>query len=244
MEEKTKEMLDDKTKDILLKEYELCQASANRLEDTIWKTFSAIGIIAIAPLTFLVSKNLNEINLFIVAIISGAIVIPATWVWWNMALRWWDVQHTAFDRMVDIESELKYINQIHYVYSKDGRLDAKDKNLTPEQKQKLQFDPEFKKKGVKKSLNCFPYLVTFIWTLFILFVLFNKVMEGVRIMNDPDLLQKIYIFLGGIITGIIITLLILIIVSVIHYFCCKKYHSEYTNLLTEIKVLLSQKEQK
>jgi len=102
--------------DMLLKEYELCQASAQRLESTIWQTFAAIGVVSIATLVA-VTKAPPDI---VVALGVGVFVIVTTFVWWFMARRWWSIQHAAFLRMQHIEECIGSLYQQRYVKYLDG----------------------------------------------------------------------------------------------------------------------------
>ena len=101
---------------LLLKEYELCQASAQRLESTIWQTFAVIGVVSIATLVA-VAKAPPDI---VVAVIVGVFVIGTTFVWWFMARRWWSIQHAAFLRMQHIEECIGSLYQQRYVKYLDG----------------------------------------------------------------------------------------------------------------------------
>ena len=101
---------------LLLKEYELCQASAQRLESTIWQTFAVIGVVSIATLVA-VAKAPPDI---VVAVIVGVFVIGTTFVWWFMARRWWSIQHATILRMRHIEECIGSLYQMRYVHYLDG----------------------------------------------------------------------------------------------------------------------------
>ena len=101
------------TKEILLKEYELCQNTTQRLESTIWQSGAAMAFGLIGTLV-LVGKEGEEMPWF-PALMIGILVCSAILIWFFMARRWWSVQHMYFLRMRHIEQELG-IHAARYVW--------------------------------------------------------------------------------------------------------------------------------
>ena len=139
----------------LLKEYELCQDSVQYLESTIWKTSAAIGIGAIGPLLIFIGQNKNPD--YSNASIVGLLIFIAVLIWWKMALRWWDIQHTTFLRMRHIEEDLDLF-QKRYTDFRDGKFNVADSNLSRERKKELKYDIKFRRRGTQKYMKLFPGL--------------------------------------------------------------------------------------
>jgi hypothetical protein len=104
----------------LLEEYKLCQDRAEKIESRIWKTSGVIGIGSLGGLLALAGKGPD-----LVAGISGAVLIFATWIWWGMANRWWDLQQIIFSRMRCIELDLN-IYPTRYIRFLDLISEAKE----------------------------------------------------------------------------------------------------------------------
>lgn len=153
----------EKQIDLLLKEYELCQHFIQHKESSIWQTFAVLGVASFAALVLVAKAD------FFVIFVVGLSAISSIWIWWRMANRWWDIQHTNLLRMFHIEQDLDCIYQIRYVKYRDGQLKVSDSKLSAERWNDLKQDPKFKKKGVKKALICFPITVTVIWCLYLLY---------------------------------------------------------------------------
>ena len=161
----------DKDK-LLLEEYKLCQESTQKLESTIWQTSGVIGIGSIGSFIYLAVRQTEKINTLLV-FAAGCVIVLTVWIWWNISLRWWDIQHAIFLRMGDIEENLKYLFQKRYVNFRDGTrnvfwIDPKylgygdpargNANLTK--------NPKFARRGVQGSLKWFPLLITGAWLLY------------------------------------------------------------------------------
>ena len=102
----------------ILKEYELCQNTATRLEDTIWKTSAAIGLGSLGSFVLVISQK--EAPDWQSILIVGLLVFVTSLIWLFMAKRWWNIQHATFLRMKHLEEELHYY-QTSYIYHKDGK---------------------------------------------------------------------------------------------------------------------------
>ncbi len=112
---------------ILLEEYKLCQNKTEKLEDTIWKTSGAIGFGSLGAFV-LVNVQTHKPQ-WQTILILGFLVSATSLIWWLMARRWWDIQHTTFLRMRQLEEKLHFY-QVHYIYHKDGKLDLQPNHFT------------------------------------------------------------------------------------------------------------------
>ena len=161
--------------ELRLEEYKLCQATTEKIESTIWKTSTIMGIGSIGPLIFFMTKNNNPDWQSV--IIMGLLIFFSCIIWWFMASRWWDIQHTTFLRMRHLEEKLKFY-QTRYIYYKDGKIKDIDLDDLPEEQlvqlkggykdkedsnYKYKIDKRFCLRGVKKWLRLFPWFVLISW---------------------------------------------------------------------------------
>jgi len=167
---------------ILLKEYEVCQSSAQALEATIWQSAGLIGLASIGTLALLATSSPSFIPALVVGILSSA----ASFMWWLMARRWWSIQHAKFRRMRHIETALQQPGQMHYIsFLDDLHLDF---NPSPVKAgdprysrvpaladqyslQGTQADSvaqlEYHRRGPVEILNYFPLLTTVAWAVYL-----------------------------------------------------------------------------
>jgi len=95
----------------LMKEYELCQQAAQALEATIWQTASLLGIGSVAGIAVVAGAARPELAV----IPAGIVVVSAGFLWWELAQRWYSVEHVRFTRMILIERALRRRGQASYV---------------------------------------------------------------------------------------------------------------------------------
>ena len=170
-----------RNKNLLLKEYELCQSSAQRLELTIWQTFAAIGVVSIATLVAVAKAPPDTV----VAVVIGFLVIATTWIWWCMARRWWSIQHATFLRMRHIEECIGSLYQMRYVKYLDelrklrqesdceGQRELEDRyfprNLRIKQhllhKDMEEVCGDYQRAGIQKVFRWFPWLNPLMWVV-------------------------------------------------------------------------------
>jgi hypothetical protein len=175
-------------KEMLLKEYELCQVSAQGLESAIWQTSAAIGIGSIGTLALVAGQPLLGWLGLGIPITIGLLAILASWIWWRMARRWWSIQHVKFCRMRHIEERLQFFYQTRYLTYLDDLGDLKIRRSDTEKRQKevdrlrgrflptdLTSDQQgdldklsrtHQSKGVQKFLCWLPILNTVAWGLY------------------------------------------------------------------------------
>ncbi len=150
-----------------IKEYELCQDTTQKIESTIWKTSTAMGIGSIGPLILFMTRSIKPDWQSVT--IVGLLIFFSSIIWWFMARRWWDIQHVTFLRMKHLEEKLGFY-QTRYIYYKDGKLeDIKPNDLTTDQLEQLKGDfkskgnIQFPLRGVQKWLKLFPWFILISW---------------------------------------------------------------------------------
>ncbi len=153
-------------RDELLKEYELCQASARALETQIWQTGGAVGFGSIGSLILVAEHELPWL-----AVLSiGFVVVSATFIWMKMAMRWWSVQHAFFLRMRHLESQLGLF-QTRYLDFLDNPDHLDNALLDPVWAEDIRARSRkrdgntkaHERTGVRQALSCFPWVVMLGW---------------------------------------------------------------------------------
>jgi hypothetical protein len=155
--------MDDRDK--LLEEYKLCQDTVTRLEETVWKTSTAMGLGSFGSLVALISLNQRPKQSSI--LILGLLVFFTSLIWWFMAKRWWNIQHATFLRMKHIEESLHFF-QVSYIYHKDRKLNLCDKSkgfdIPDSHIEELnKLDRKFHRWGVQSWLRLLPFLILYSW---------------------------------------------------------------------------------
>ncbi len=161
-------------KEMITKEYLSCQETTQKIETTIWSTSTAIGIGSLAPL---IALMLTEKIESIPALIIGLLVTFISSIWYSMATRWWDIQHTTFLRMKHLE-EILGLYQVRYIYYRDGKIDL-EPNETTLKKQfiyelKGHQTTKFHLRGVKKWLRLLPWFISISWGEFCFYLFIIK----------------------------------------------------------------------
>ena len=95
----------------LMKEYELCQQSAQAIGSRIWQVSSLPGLGSVAGIVLVAGADNPGLAVFPAAIV----LVGAGFLWWGLAQRWWSVQHVRFTRMIEIERILQRAGQASYV---------------------------------------------------------------------------------------------------------------------------------
>ncbi len=102
--------------DILLKEYDICQQSAQSFEGPIFQSGGAIGFTSIAALGLLIAnEDVKGPALYAAASLANF----GGYVWLRMSIRWWAIQHTIYDRMHRIEKDLGISGYVTYIRRRD-----------------------------------------------------------------------------------------------------------------------------
>ncbi|MBN2352571.1 MAG: hypothetical protein JXD23_08380 [Spirochaetales bacterium] len=160
--------------DLVSNEYRSCQDTTQKIESTIWSTSTAIGIGSLAPLIALILTDKIEA---IPAMIIGLLITFMSLIWYFMATRWWDIQHTAFLRMKHLE-EILGLYQIRYVYYRDGKIDLEPNDTTFKKsfidELKGHQTTKFHLRGVKKWLRLLPWFILISWGEFCFYLFFLK----------------------------------------------------------------------
>jgi hypothetical protein len=195
---------------MLIKEYELCQQSVQQKDSSIWQTFSILGVAYSAGLAILPQTKYGPG----VAAAIGVLVVASVWIWWSMANRWWDLQHSELQRMRDIEEDVKVLYRVRYVAFRDGYLNVEKSGLDEKRWSYLRENPTFKKRGVKKALRFFPIAVTVVWSFYVLSAIpFNEILSGglMLMFHSKDLVLFVLwlsTLIGGVGIGLFIGILV------------------------------------
>jgi len=157
--EKTAIVMNDD--EIKLREYEIAFQSAKLKDDLVWKTYSAIGAISVAPLVLL-GIFAPDISWELTTYVASFVVFLSL-IWWNMSQRWWDIQQVNYLRMRHIEEDIgMYLTR--YVESIQGSVPLKKNNhLNKDRIASVRFSWRFSLHGVQKPLYWFIPGTTLIW---------------------------------------------------------------------------------
>jgi hypothetical protein len=143
----------------LIEEYKITSETVRHLERIIWGSAGLLGFGNIGSLYLKVDSPTK--NIFI-----GVLLIVFTWVWWGIAKRWWDIQHTYLLRIRHIESLLNLYSH-RYVGYRDEISKSKselEKGLNSDFLLELQDKPSgFEKRGVQRWMRLTPWTITIIW---------------------------------------------------------------------------------
>ncbi|MHB1418074.1 MAG: hypothetical protein ACYCX4_00580, partial [Bacillota bacterium] len=209
----------------LLKEYEMCHDRVKNLESTIWITSGVIGIGSIGSLISIMEKA-GAIK----TLVLGVFVIIWVWIWWFIAKRWWDIQHTTFMRMRHIENELGLFQQRYIRYLDQNGDEEQEKcyeenleNLNykylGEINYRMEYDNQYKnfhKGKVKGAIICLPRSVTIIWVIYIIYSMHDWI-GGESIMQVIGNVQITWwgitiilgsVFIGGLGLGVLLGLIL------------------------------------
>ena len=160
------------TRKELLKEYEFCQNTAQRMEATIWQTNAAMGIGFIGTLLLIGIRSINQQPPWPVAAMIGVFSTALSIIWWFMAKRWWSIQHAMFLRMRHIEEDLG-LHSARYVNYLDFPCTIPSSGLTKKQIKDLKERSGkrtivgHQKLGVQKVLVAFPFMIAIAWVIYI-----------------------------------------------------------------------------
>ena len=152
--------------EVLLKEYELCQDSAQSLESTVWQTSAIIGIGSIGSLILVANHPPDEQPPFLVAAFIGALVSLASFIWWRMARRWWSIQHAKYLRMRHIEEDLN-IYQTRYVRYMDDISELSTSGLLEGRQDDLRHFANYQRAGIQEYLRFLPLFIAIAWGLYL-----------------------------------------------------------------------------
>jgi len=122
---------------LLLEEYKLCQDSTKKIESTIWQTGGLLGLGSLGSFVALtVGKAIQPASLLV-----GLFIVIILCIWWRMAKRWWDIQHTTFIRITHLEEKLDFF-QTRYIRYRDRNSEGTDIPLKNKKLLKCFFNEE------------------------------------------------------------------------------------------------------
>ncbi len=151
---------------ILLEEYKVCQQALQEKDKSIWQSFGILGAGTLGSFALIARETTPAaLGVFIIGLVSSS----ASWIWWVIASRWWQLQHTDLLRMRHIEKELapKYSSplRIHYSVIRDGgALPA----LSSVPSKHWDFIPLHQQRwfGVQNAMIFYPLIVTIAWATY------------------------------------------------------------------------------
>ena len=162
----------------LLKEYEFCQRTAQKMEETIWQTSAAIGIGLVGTFVVVGLRSIDEKPPWEVAAIIGILSFFLSLIWWFVSRRWWSIQHAMFIRMRHIEGNLGLHSHLYIKYLDDPKSTS-DLNLPKNQIDELQDRSnrrgflgfyDHQRVGVQSIFKWLPVVVLVSWTLYTLWL--------------------------------------------------------------------------
>lgn len=169
-----------KDREILLKEYEFSQSTAENMESTIWQSSAIIGLGLIGSFLLIATRGEESQPPWYVACLIGPTVFVLSVIWWLVARRWWSVQHAMFMRMRHIERRLGMhsLNYVRYLDNpklmpRTGLNQAEKKEINERREKDIfPFIKDHQKRGVQEFIWVFPLLLLGVWFLyaFILFI--------------------------------------------------------------------------
>jgi hypothetical protein len=157
----------------LLKEYELCQADAQDLESTVWRTGAVIGIGSIGTLIVVANHPSQGQPPWQVAAIIGALVFLTSIIWWYIARRWWSIQHAFFMRMRHIEEQLG-LYQARYIQYLDDPSKLPSSGLPSEHADEIRRRAKrregllrvHQRRGIQGTLMFLPVVILIPWAVY------------------------------------------------------------------------------
>ncbi|NLX05969.1 MAG: hypothetical protein GXY33_12590 [Phycisphaerae bacterium] len=160
-------------RDLLLREYELCQNSAQRLEGRVWSGAVLMGVVSLAAfvigLLFLPAVR-AETGLFFLldlGILSVVVVV----VWWLMANRWCAVQRTCYLRMYHIEQQLGMF-QLRYMHYLDEPAALGESPLDKDRRTDLkQARSRHQASDAQSLIRILPLMNLLAWLIYVLILL-------------------------------------------------------------------------
>ena len=180
MAKKTSVPTDDR--EVLLKEYEFSQSTAQSMESAIWQSSSVIGLGLIGSFLLVALRGADSQPPWYVACLLAPIALIISGLWWLIARRWWSVQHAMFMRMRHIEKRLGMhsLNYVRYLdnvkFMPTSGLDQAEKDELNQRREKdiFPYIKDHQKRGVQEFIWVLPLLLFFIWFIYALILLVDQ----------------------------------------------------------------------
>ncbi len=159
---------------VLLKEYEFSQSTAEHMESTIWQSSAVIGLGLIGSFLLIALRGEASQPPWYVACLIGPTVFILSGIWWLVARRWWSVQHAVFMRMRHIEKRLGMhsLNYVRYLDNaelmpKSGLNQAEESELNERREKDIFLHiRDHQKRGVQEFIWIFPPLLLIVWLVY------------------------------------------------------------------------------
>ncbi len=177
---------------ILLKEYEVCQASVQSLEATVWQSAAVLGIVSIGSLAAAAAGRATIETIALLGVFSSASAV----LWWRLAARWWSILHAKLQRMLHIEEDLHLPGQSHYIVflnalhsdgssaprPDDPRIPAlaKEYSIPPKRAHALAW-LQYDRKGPREVLWAVPVVTALIWLVYLLLHLVPVILRAFHV---------------------------------------------------------------
>lgn len=160
--------------EVLLKEYEFSQSTAESMESVIWQSSTVIGLGLIGSFAIVALRGADSQPPWYVACLTGPTLFMLSLIWWLVARRWWSVQHAMFMRMRHSEKRLG-IHSLNYIrYLDDASLmpasglnEAETQELNARREKRILLGiKNHQKRGVQEFIWIFPILLLVIWLVY------------------------------------------------------------------------------
>ena len=162
------------TREILLKEYEFSQATAESMERTIWQSSAVIGLGLVGSFLLIALRGDDPQPPWYVACLIAPTIFILSGIWWLAARRWWSVQHAMFMRMRHIERRLgmhslnyvRYLDDAKFIPKSGLNQDEKSEIAWRREKNILPFIKDHQKRGVQEFVWVFPFFMFLVWLVY------------------------------------------------------------------------------
>jgi|CXWL01.1.fsa_nt_gi ABC-type multidrug transport system fused ATPase/permease subunit len=135
--EELRKMKDERSTEILLKEYEIARYNFNQLEGNIWQTAAVFIALSIGGVTVFFTLTEHNWSNFMATTGIALISIFILWYWYGTVNRWLSLEAVLLYRMREIETELNMWSQRYMDYLDTTRMHKQQYEL--EQKHKERF---------------------------------------------------------------------------------------------------------
>jgi hypothetical protein len=177
---------DTSREEVLLKEYEFCQSTAQSMESNIWQSSAVIGLGLIGSFILISMRAGTSQPPWYIACMIAPITLVISLLWWLIARRWWSVQHAMFFRMRHIERELG-IHSLTYIKYLDHPELIEESKLSKNEKQELVERSskrvllgmkDHQRLGVQEVVWVLPILVFISWVIYAFVLLFASLFQA------------------------------------------------------------------
>ncbi len=159
------------TKEVLLKECELCTSDANHLEQMLWTTAGIMFTASVAGIGVMAGSMPDPSNTssFILRIVIAVLSIAFIRLWGLMSARWYAIQKIMYYRIVEIERELGMYKESYVLVLDQLKRGTKPKNEDQRTKTVIEIMlKQHKPSIVRKTVDRLSLVLTVTWICFLL----------------------------------------------------------------------------